>query len=122
LRLLPQQEALDERLEREVGEPEVGADDSAGDEHDDRARQDLALVRPLDLPQLGRGLGDEAASAASSAPSAGLGLRRLLRGANLLLPGASALGNALLLGSCGAPFALSAAAAALLSSVSSHRG
>jgi hypothetical protein len=121
LRLLPEQETLDERLEREVGEPEVRADDRAGDDHDDGAGEDLALVRPIDLLQLGCGLGDEAASAASPTAPARLCPGRLLRRADLLLPRASALSDALLLrGGCGS-LALASAAAALLSSVSSHR-
>ena len=68
--LLPEQDVLDERLEREVGEPEEGADDHAGDQHDHRALDQLRLARPLDLLQLGDRLGDEAAAGRATAAGA----------------------------------------------------
>jgi hypothetical protein len=117
--LLPEQEPLHERLEREVGQPEIGTHDRAGEDHDHRAGQDLALVRPLDLLQLGGGLGDEAATASSRASATGLRLRRLLRRADLLLPGARTLRNALRLGGGDCLLLL---APSSLSSVSGHFG
>jgi hypothetical protein len=96
LPLLAQQEALDERLEHEVREVQVGPDDSAGDENDDGSGHDLALARPVDLLELGPALGDEAA--ASTAPSAAPGLRlgRLRGGTDLGLALARALADTLL--------------------------
>src|SRR6185295_8367102 len=58
--LLPQENVADEGLEDLVGRVEVGADDHAGDDHDDRALHHLGAARPLDLLQLGPGLADEA--------------------------------------------------------------
>src|SRR5436853_82173 len=58
--LLAQEDVLDEPLEREVGDPEIGADDRAGDEHDDDALDQLLLAGPFDLLQLGDRLLDEA--------------------------------------------------------------
>src|SRR5512133_3671054 len=96
---LPQEDVSDEGLEDEVCEPEVRADDRARDDHDDRSLDDLALRRPLDLLQLGPGLGDEPLEAAARhAPRPGLGLRRLGRRADCCLTRARALGDALLLG------------------------
>ena len=43
-----------------VVDPEIGADDEAGDEHDDGALDDLVLAGPFDLLQLGDALADEA--------------------------------------------------------------
>src|SRR5580765_6751368 len=98
IRGLPQQDVADEGLEDEICEPEVRADDRAGDDHDDRSLDDLALRRPLDLLELGPGLGDETLEAAARhAPGPRLGLRRLGRGADCLLPRACALRDALLL-------------------------
>ena len=90
-------ESLDERLQGEVGQPQISPDDRAGDDDDDRAGQDLALIRPFDLSQLGGRLGDEAATAPTPATPAGLRLRRLLGGTNRLLPAARALRHTLLL-------------------------
>src|SRR6186713_1330285 len=50
---------LDERLEHEVRQPEVRANDNARDEDDDRRLDDLLLRRPLDLLELAPGLRDE---------------------------------------------------------------
>jgi hypothetical protein len=118
--LLPEQEPLYERLEREVGQPEIGTDDRAGEDHDHRAGQDLTLVRPLDLLQLGGGLGDEAPTAASRAPATGLRLRGLLRRADLLLARAGTLRDALGLGGgdcllLPTPFSLSSVSGQLVS-------
>src|SRR5215203_1189836 len=96
---LPQQDVADEGLEDEIREPEVRADDRAGDDYDDRSLDDLALRGPLDLLQLGPGLGDEAPEApARHSPRPGLGLRWLGRRADCLLTRACALRDALLLG------------------------
>src|SRR5438874_3936064 len=60
---LPQQHFLDESLKDLIGSPQVGADDDAGDEHDDRALDHLLLPRPFDLAQLAPGLRQEMAPA-----------------------------------------------------------
>src|SRR5947207_309157 len=54
-----------ESFEDQVGDPRIRADDRARDDYDDRALDDLVLGRPLDLLQLGPGLGDEAPEAAA---------------------------------------------------------
>src|SRR4029453_15428835 len=116
-----EEQLLDERLDRQVGEPQVEAHDRAGDDHNDCARQNLGLVRPVDLLQLGPGLGDEATAPASPAAPAGLRLRRLLGWADLLLARTRALRDALLLLYFRArTLPLLAAAAALLGSTTSH--
>src|SRR3954469_4137667 len=58
--LLPQQNLADELVEELVAEVEVRPDDHAGDDHDDRALDDLVLPGPLDLAELADRLGDEA--------------------------------------------------------------
>ena len=63
LSLLTQEDVLDEPLEREIGQPEICADDDARDQDDRDALDQLLLPRPLDLLQLGGGLGDEAPQA-----------------------------------------------------------
>jgi hypothetical protein len=98
LRSAAEQDALDEWLEHEVGDVQVRADDSAGNEDDDGAGHDLALPRPIDLLQLGPALGDEAAASTASPAAPGLRLRRLGGGANLGLTAASPLADALALG------------------------
>src|SRR5215210_5999275 len=95
-RLFAQQDALDEWLEHEVRDVQVRADDCAGDEDDDRAGQDLALTRPVDLLQLGHALGDEAAAPSAGPAAPGLGLRRLRGWADLGLALARALTDTLL--------------------------
>ena len=54
---------LDEPLEREIGEPQVGANDDACDQDDRGALDQLLLARPVDLLQLRRRLPDEASEA-----------------------------------------------------------
>src|SRR5438552_11050879 len=89
---LPQEDVLHEMPERLIRHPEVEADDRAGDQHDGHALDHLALVRPLDLLQLGDRLGDEALAAASGdASRARLALDRLLRRPDLRLPRPGAL-------------------------------
>jgi hypothetical protein len=95
--LAAEQDALDERLEHEVRKPEVGADDGAGDDHDDGAGHDLALAGPVDLLQLGPALGDEAAASTPAPTAARLGLRRLRGRAHLRLAAARSLRDARLL-------------------------
>src|SRR6187551_124669 len=71
-----QKDVLDEVRERQVGDPEIGADDRHGDDDDDRRREELVLTWPLDLLELGDRLRDEAAEAAAAlAARAGLALR-----------------------------------------------
>src|SRR5215210_5220766 len=82
--LLSQENVADEGLEELVGGVEVGADDHAGDDHDDRALHDLGAARPLHLLQLGPGLADEAAALALLA-AAGLRRARLHPGPDLRL-------------------------------------
>jgi hypothetical protein len=117
---LAQQDALDERLEHEVRDVQVRADDSAGDEDDDGAGHDLALTRPVDLLQLGPALGDEATTPAAATAATRLCLRRLRCRADLGLPLARALTDTLL----GLPLLLLLlllpVAAALLAGVPGH--
>src|SRR5437879_627043 len=56
---LAQHDVLDEVLPQLIVQPEVGADDDAGDQHDRRPAHDRLLVRPLDLLELGDRLLDE---------------------------------------------------------------
>src|SRR6266540_5763066 len=56
---LAEEDVLDEVLGGDVAEPDVGPDDDARDEHDERALDDVGLRRPLDLLQLAPALGDE---------------------------------------------------------------
>jgi hypothetical protein len=78
---------------------EIGADDGAGDDDDDRPLDDLGLGGPLHLLQLGDRLADEAAEAAAGhAARAGLRLRGLRGGPHLLLARAGALDDSLLVG------------------------
>jgi hypothetical protein len=93
--LVTAQDGADEGLERLVGAVEEGADDHAGDDHDDRALEHLGAIRPLDLLQLGDRLLDELAALARLAP-AGLGRGRLHPRALLRLAGARALHRRLL--------------------------
>src|SRR5687767_637521 len=67
-----EEDALDEALQREVGDPQVRAHDRARDDHDDTTRKHLAAPGPLDLVELGPRLPDEAAALAR------LAVRRLL--------------------------------------------
>jgi len=60
---LPEEDVLDEPLEGEIGYPQVGADDDAGDQDDCDALDQLLLAGPLDLLELGGGLGDKPADA-----------------------------------------------------------
>ena len=94
--LLAREDLLDERLQPEVGDVQVSPDDRAGDDHDDRALEDLALVRPLDLLQLAPGFLDEPA-ALWPVTTPGLGLCRLLGWTDLRLTRARALLKAPLL-------------------------
>ena len=61
--LLTQENVLNESLEREIGNPQVGADDDACDQNDRGALDQLLLARPVDLLQLRYGLADEAPEA-----------------------------------------------------------
>src|SRR4051794_11331947 len=61
--LLAEEDVLNEPAEDLVGAPEVDADDDAGDEHDDRALDQLRLRRPLDLLELAPRLADEVEAA-----------------------------------------------------------
>jgi hypothetical protein len=119
LRSAAEQDALDEWLEHEVGDVQVRADDSAGDEDDDRACHDLALPRPIDLLQLGPALGDEAAAAPAATAAPGLRLRRLGGRPDLGLTLARALADALL-GLALLLLLLLPIAAALLAGVPGH--
>src|SRR5919201_7155503 len=90
--LLVEEDPLDERLEREVGDPEIDAHDHARDQNDRRALDQLILGRPLDLLQLGPRLGDETTEAAPGrSAGAGLALGLLRRRADLRLALARAL-------------------------------
>src|SRR5215217_2242789 len=74
-RLEAEQDVFDETSEGEVGDPEVRADDGAGDDHHDRRGEELAPAGPLDLPELGCRLGRETTEASSPlTPRAGLAL------------------------------------------------
>src|SRR5581483_8220302 len=61
--LLPE-DFRDDVLPNLVVQVEVGADDQAGDQHDDRALDHLVLARPLHLLELRPRLHDEVAAAA----------------------------------------------------------
>jgi hypothetical protein len=119
LRSAAEQDALDEWLEHEVGDVQVRADDSAGDEDDDGAGHDLALARPVDFLQLGPALGDEAAASPAATAAPGLRLRRLRGRADLGLTLARALADALL-GLALLLLLLLPVAAALLAGVPGH--
>src|SRR5918994_1783227 len=80
---------LDDSLPDQVVDPQVEARDRAGDDHDDRSRGHLALIRPLNLAELGHRLADERAALRLAA--AGLSALSLLRRTNLSLARASAL-------------------------------
>src|SRR3989442_1368696 len=75
---LLEEHLLDDVLPDLVVQVEVRADDDAGDDHDDRPLNQLVLLRPLDLLELGPRLADEAEHAAA-APLAGLHLARRTR-------------------------------------------
>jgi hypothetical protein len=51
-RLPAEKDVADERPERLIDSPEIGADDQAGDDHGDRALDHVLAVRPFDLAQL----------------------------------------------------------------------
>src|SRR5918994_6631982 len=89
MRSLPEQDDADEGLEQLVGSVQVGADDDARDQDDDRALDHLGAARPLDLLQLAPGLLDEAPALARLA-AAGLRRRGLHAGAHLRLARARA--------------------------------
>jgi hypothetical protein len=82
--LLAEQESLDERLEGEIRGVEVCAHDRARNDDDHASREYLALVGPVDLPQLAPAFRDEAS------PSRGGGGPRRLgdRLSRLSRPGA----------------------------------
>src|SRR5437763_11056821 len=63
---LLEQHLLDDFLPELVVQPEVSADDDAGDEHDDRALDHLVLAGPLDLLQLCDRLADEPEESAAA--------------------------------------------------------
>jgi hypothetical protein len=71
-----EEDVLDESLEGEVGDPEVGADDNAGNDDDRDPLHELWLLRPFDLLQLGDRFSDEAAKAGAGNPALGLDGRR----------------------------------------------
>src|SRR5919198_6511795 len=73
--LLTEEDVLDEPLEGEVGEPEVGADDHAGDQDDGDSLNQLLLAGPFDFLQLGGSLADEAADARARDPALDFGRR-----------------------------------------------
>ena len=81
---LTEKEVADERPQRLVGAVEIGADNDAGDDHDDRALYDLSAARPVDLLELGPRLLDEAAALARLTAT-GLLRGGLLRRAHLSL-------------------------------------
>src|SRR5436190_15978577 len=78
--LLPQQNLADELVEELVAEVEVRPDDHAGDDHDDRALDDLVLPGPLDLAELADRLGDEPLRAGERQLAAAGLARRGLKG------------------------------------------
>jgi hypothetical protein len=51
-RLPAEKDVADERPERLIDSPEIGADDQAGDDHGDRPLDHVLAVRPFDLAQL----------------------------------------------------------------------
>src|SRR5690348_10958248 len=85
---LAKEDVLDDVLPQLVVQPEVRADDEAGDDHHGRAADHLLLVRPLDLVELGPRLLEEAdARDAGADVVAALALRFGRLGARLLLGG-----------------------------------
>jgi hypothetical protein len=68
---LPEQDSLDNDLPDLVIDVEEDADDRARDEDDHGSLEDLVLVRPFDLLELGPGLPDEADGAAESSARSG---------------------------------------------------
>ncbi len=96
---------MDESLEGEIGQPEIRADNDAGDQNHRRALDQLLLARPLDLLQLGDGLADEAPEAGARKLALDRRLRAGYAGRNLRLPrngpSVAAVLLALLLGSAG---------------------
>ena len=76
---------MDEPLEGEIGEPQIGADDDAGDQDDRRALDQLLLGRPFDLLQLGDRLSDEAPDPGPRKPALDLRLRAAYAGRDLRL-------------------------------------
>src|SRR5215211_9453585 len=91
-----QKDVLDEMRERQVGDPEIGADDRDGDDDDDRRRKELVFPWPVDLLELCDRLPDEAAKATAALPArTGLALG-LAGGLDLAAPLARALGGSLI--------------------------
>src|SRR6266511_3368658 len=77
---LAEKDVLDEVLRHDVANPDVRADDDAGDEYDERALDDVGLRGPFDLLQLAPALDDEALRAfLLLAPGSRLRLDGLLR-------------------------------------------
>jgi hypothetical protein len=92
-----EENVADEPAQNGIRSVEIGTDDGDGDDDDDGRGEELALARPLDLLQLGRGLGNEDPEApAALTARAGLALR-LADGLDFAAARAGALGGGRLL-------------------------